>query len=376
MYVLRTHHGPHVPHSLVPLLLGILAVVGTVLAWAAFNARPLSTDSRIAVYEPVDPAQVRAVAYSVPGAGVDNIYVRSVEPGSEPTLHAAFPYVYGLHARGSASPRADLLAVLSVSSDPTFARMTLLDIANHSSRAVDAEFDYLSALAWSHDGWRVAAVRSGPADDTGRVAASVVEVDARTGSATVVASFGGVLEAAPVGYSPGGERLFVVTINQSGSTLWVVRNGRSEKMGVLSAGRTRDWVLSPDGARLAYVDVRPDGDRTYSGRTMLLATGAISEQASVGDQIGAVWTPGSEVPDFGGPGGSVRLTESEGEEQYVIPVRWSPDGTVLAARVLSGASNGGRAAPGETLELATVESRLFLADTPGSWVFGFVIDAD
>lgn len=376
MYVSRTHHGPHVPHSLGPLLLGILAVVGTVLAWAAFNARPLSTDSRIAVYEPVDPAQVRAVAYSVPGAGLDNIYVRSVEPGSEPTLHAAFPYVYGLHARGSASPRADLLAVLSVSSDPTFARMTLLNIASHSSSIVDAEFDYLSALAWSQDGWRVAAVRSGPADDAGRVAASIVEVDARTGAATAVASFDGVLEAAPVGYSPGGEKLFVVAINQSGSTLWVVRNGRSERVALLSAGRTRDWVLSPDGARLAFVDVRPDGDRTYSGRTMLLATGAISEQAAAGDQIGAVWTPGSEVPDFGGPGGSVRLTGSEGEDQYVIPVRWSPDGTVLAARVLT--SNGDRAgaAPGETLELATPESRLFLADTPGAWVFGFVIDAN
>lgn len=376
MYVSRTHHGPHVPHSLGPLLLGILAVVGTVLAWAAFNARPLSTDSRIAVYEPVDPAQVRAVAYSVPGAGLDNIYVRSVEPGSEPTLHAAFPYVYGLHARGSASPRADLLAVLSVSSDPTFARMTLLNIASHSSSIVDAEFDYLSALAWSQDGWRVAAVRSGPADDAGRVAASIVEVDARTGAATAVARFDGVLEAAPVGYSPGGEKLFVVAINQSGSTLWVVRNGRSERVALLSAGRTRDWVLSPDGARLAFVDVRPDGDRTYSGRTMLLATGAISEQAAAGDQIGAVWTPGSEVPDFGGPGGSVRLTGSEGEDQYVIPVRWSPDGTVLAARVLT--SNGDRAgaAPGETLELATPESRLFLADTPGAWVFGFVIDAN
>lgn len=357
-------------------MLAVLAVAGTVLAWAAFNARPLSTDSRVAVYEPVEASRVRAIAYSVPGAGVDNVYVRSVEPGAEPTLIAAFPYVYGLHARGSASPRADTIAVLSVSSDPTVARMTLLGLAGGASAVVPAEFDYLSTLAWSQDGWTVAGVRSGPPDSSGRVAADIVEVDVRTGAAATVASFDGVFEAAPAGYSPGGDRLYVVTVSQTGSTLWAVQDGTAEKAGVLSAGRTRDWALSPDGARLAYIDIRAGSDRAYIGRTMLLATGAISEQPAPADQIGVAWTPGSEVPDFGGPGGSVQLTGAEEEGAYVVPVRWSPDGTVLAARVFAAEGGSERQIAGETLELTTAESRLFLSDRPGAWAFGFVIDAE
>lgn len=376
MYVSRAHHGPHVPHSLVPLILGILAVAGTVLAWAAFNARPLSTDSKVAIHDPIAASQVRAIAYSVPGAGVDNIYVRALGPGSEPALIATFPYVYGLHARGSASPRADTIAVLSVSSDPTYAQMALLDVAGRTSMPVAAEFDYLSTLAWSQDGWRVTGVQSGPADSSARVAAAVIEVDVRTGQATPVARFEGVFEAAPVGYSPGGDRLYVVTVNQSGSTLWVVKEGATEKVGVLSAGRTRDWALSPDGARLAYIDIRAGSDRAYTGRTMLLATGAITEQPADGDQIGVAWLPGSEIPAFGGPGGSVRLTGADEQEAYVVPVRWSPDGTVLAARVFSPGDREGRTGVSETLEITTAESRLFLTDRAGAWAFGFVIDAD
>lgn len=377
MYVSRAHHGPHVPHSLVPILLGILAVAGTILAWAAFNARPLSTDSRVAVPAPADASRIRSVAYSVPVGGLDHIYVRASEGDAEPVLIAAFPYAFGLHARGSASPAGDRLAVLSVSSDPSFARLTLVNTADGNSLRAEAEFEYLSGLAWSHDGARIAGMRYSGPDEAGRVSASVIEANTATGQATEVATFGAVLEASPVGYAPGGQKLYVVTIDQSGSTLWVVKDGgRVQKVGVLSAGRTRDWALSPDGARLAFVDILPGGDHTYSGRTMLIATGAVSGPAPTeGDQIGVAWTPGGEVADFGGPGGSIHLTGADGEDAYVIPVQWSPDGTMLAARVAT-ASEGNATPAGETIQLATAHNRVYLSGTPGSWVFGFVINVE
>ncbi len=377
VYVSQTHQGPHVPGWLLPLLLGLLAVLGTILVWAAFAARPLSTDSRVQLPLPVDAGRVRSVAYSVPGPEGDSVYIRSAGADAAPRLLMTFPSVLGLHARGTASPSADTLAILSVSNYPgTFARMTLLNTVDFKSRLVEAEFEYLSALTWKHDGSSVAGVRYSSPDDAGRVTATLVEVDARTGTPAVIARFDNVLEAAPVGYSLDGARLYVAVIDQSGSTLSAVRSGRAQKVGALSAGRTRDWALSPDGARLAYVDIRPDGERTYVGRTMLIATGAVTETPAKGDQIGAAWPPGSEVADFGGPGGTVQLTQASEEPEYVIPVRWSPDGSMLVARVTAPPGGAGASRLAETIELTSTASRVLLADVPGAWVFGFVFNVE
>ncbi len=376
MYVSRTQ-SHRAPGSLLPVLLSIFAVVGTVAIWAAFMARPLGREGPLSpAVGLVDPARVRSVAYSVPSSDpaerVDYVYVRAPSGDAEPRRIASLPYVLGLHARGSASPLADSLAVLSVSNYPgTFARLTLLGTIDRRSIDVAGEFDYLSELAWSPDGAKVAVAAHAEADDTGHATLSVVEVNARTGEVTPAATFDGVLEAQPVGYSADGTRLYIAVIGPSGSTLWVERSGRQERVGTLSAGRTRDWALSPDGARLAYVDVRPDGGRTYVGRTMLLATGDVTDLPAAADQLGAVWTPGSEVPEFGGPGGSVQLSAASGDAAYVIPVRWSPDGSLLATRV---AGVGGARA--ESIQLATATSRVLLADVPGAAVFGFVLDVD
>jgi len=362
---------------LLPILLGILAVLGTILVWATFAARPLSTDSRVQVPFSIDADRVRSVAYSVPGPEGDNVYIRAAGPDATPGLLKTFPSVLGLHARGSASPNADTLAVLSVSNYPgTFARMTLLNTLDSTWRPVEAEFEYLSALAWKHDGLSVAGVRYSASDDAGRVTASIVEVDARNAAAAVIVRFDNVLEAAPAGYSLDGARLYVAVIDQAGSSLWSVRNAKAQRVGTLSAGRTRDWALSPDGARLAYVDIRPDGERTYVGWTMLIATGAVTETPAKGDQIGVAWPPGSEVADFGGPGGSVQLTQASEGSAYVIPVRWSPDGSMLVARVASPVGGDSGIGPSEAIELTSSASRVLLADVPGAWVFGFVLNVE
>jgi hypothetical protein len=81
------------------------------------------------------------------------------------------------------------------------------------------------------------------------------------------------------------------------------------------------------------------------------------------------------VADFGGPGGSVQLTQAS-EAAYVIPVRWSPDGSMLVARVAAppGGDHANRSA--ETIELTSTASRVLLADVPGAWVFGFVFNVE
>lgn len=371
------HRGFHVPRALSPFPLGVAAVVLVVLAWGALTLRHTANRTDYAVGPDLRAATVRSVAYSVPDGGRDRIFVRESSPGAIPRLVTSFPYSFNnLHARGSASPTADRLAVLHMAaSSSSYARLALVTLPGGSDLAAAGDFDYLSSLAWSPDGARVAATRSEAAGEAGLVRAVIVEVDAASGAARDAAVFDAVFEAAPVGYSIDGERLFVVVIDPSGSTLWAVRNGRPQKVAALSPGRTLAWALSPDGSRLAYIDVLGAGERTYAGRTLLIATGRVVDTPSFDDQLGVAWLPGSEVPVFGGPGGSVRLSADAREDGYVVPQRWSPDGSTLVATIYP--ASGDRAASRSgSIELISSQQRIRLSAEPGSGFLGWVRDVE
>ena len=368
--------GFHVPRALPPFLLGILAIVVAVLAWGALTLRHTANRGDYALVPAVSPASVRSVAYVEPLGNLDVLYVRGIAADSVPRRVADFPYTFQLHARGLAAPTADRIAVLHVtSSSGSYARLDIVSWPGGTSSGVDAEFDYLSALAWAPDGSRLAGVRSTPPDETGQIHASVLEVDAATRSVADVARFDGVFEVAPVGYSVDGERLFIVVVDQAGSTLWAERAGKVQRVASLSPGRTLFWALSPDGSRLAYVDVLGAGERAYAGRTLAIATGAVTDTPSFDDQLGAAWLPGSEVAAFGGPGGSVRLSAEAREAGYVIPERWSPDGSTLVATIYP-ASGGGTANRSKSIEIFPPQGRIRLTNEAGAIFLGWVRDLD
>lgn len=366
------HQHPHLPRHVVPFALGLTAVFGTLIGWAFLAAGTLTNESQVAAPPLVAPGSVRSIAYTVPEGSVDTLYIRRAGVAAQPVAIAAFPVAFGLHARGSASPLADRAAVISPAvSGGAGARVTLLDLPSGSSRDAAAPVDYLSPLAWSADGGRIAAVHTGRPDDTGRVTAEVIEFDAATGSVLLTLPFEDVLSAVPVGYSIDGERFFVVVIDQSGSALWMQRDGRLQKVALLSAGRTRDWSLSPDGARLAYVDILGAGERGYAGRVLTIATGTIAGTGATSNEFGPAWIPGSQLPVFGGPGGAVRLNPPSPEGDYVIPASWSPDGSMLVATIYSASSDRTSPLP-ESIELVSEQSRVLLSDTPGVHFIGWV----
>jgi len=308
---------------------------------------------------------------------MDHIYIRRADADSPQSARevARFPISFNnLHVQGSAAPTADRLAILSASAaGSAYARMTLIPLPAGALQDVEAEFDYLSRIAWSRDGLHAAGARSARSDDSARNHVDVIEVDARTGAATVAAQFDNVFTAAPVGYSLDGARLFVAVIDQSGSTLWAVRDGRLQKQAMLSPGRTRDWSLSPDGSRLAYVDVLGAGQRSYAGRTLMVATGAITDSNSTGNQLGPVWEPGSQIPVFGGPGGSVEFTAGTPDSAYIVPASWSPDGSTLVATIYS-ASSDRTGSPKEAVELVSPQHRVPLAEDDSARFLGWVVD--
>jgi hypothetical protein len=202
---------------------------------------------------------------------------------------------------------------------------------------------------------------------------TIIEADPRTGASQALVTFSDVLLATPVGYGPTGDNLFIVTIGESGSWLWE-RSADQQllRRGQLATGRTTDWKLSPDGTRLAFIDVK-GGERGSTGKTFVFATGAVRTAAGAATQVGVTWKPGSALPEFGGPGGSIRIDTPEAEGAYIVPLEWSPDGTVLVAKVVEPRINSNQ--PGfARLELMSATSRLHASEKPGAIFLGWAAE--
>ncbi len=368
-----------VPERLLPFVLGFFAIAATLLGWAFLAASPIANESRTISLPSVPASSVRSVAYAVPEGGRDVLYVRSID-GGKPRAIASFAVPYGFdsfRAHGMASPTGDTVAVISVI-DPLAGKgqLTFVHLADEARMETVTEIDAQGPLAWSAHGTHLATTHTAAATDGSRVDVTIVQVDASTGETAALAEFDSVFQAVPVGYSIDGARLFVVVIDQSGSTLFAVRqDGEAERVASLATGRTRDWSLSPDGSRLAYVEFTTSGRRGYAGRTLVVATGSIIPSEGTGNEYGATWRPGSPIPDFGGPGGTIRLSDPSLANQYVFPSSWAPDGSTMVATIYSAASDRG-VTPSESLELVTTTSRERLADQAGARFFGWVVNLD
>lgn len=379
MFVPGVRQGSPVPERLHPFVLGFLAIAATLLGWAFLAASPLANESASISLPSVPAASVRSVAYTASEASWDHLYVRSID-GGNPRVIASFPIPYGFEAfraRGAASPLGNQVAVVSVA-DPMASRghLTLVRLPSGARTEVDASIDSQGPLVWSADGTHLATTHTTSDSDASRVDVAIVQIDALSGAATVSAEFDNVFQAVPVGYSIDRDRLLVVVIDQSGSSLYAVRAGGAyQRLASLAPGRTRDWSLSPDGSRLAYVEFTATGERGYAGRTLIVATGSVIASEATGNQYGATWRPGSAVPDFGGPGGTIRLSDPSAAGQYVFPSSWAPDGSAMVATIYSAGTDRG-ASPSESLELVTSTSRERLADQPGARFFGWVANLD
>lgn len=327
MYVPRASQGFHIPRPRLPFV--PLAAIGVVVvAWAALSVRPTGHDTVLP--QPI-VTDVHSVAYFEHSPGADLLMVRHATGGAVARSVAAFPRYLDFGARGSASPAGDTVAVLSVGDRPaSAAALTLVDPASGATRVVPGGFQYLSPLAWSNDGRRLGLLAFSAANEP----PVVVEVDTAGGGIAAVYRFDAALEAAPVGFTPDGRRVLAVVLDGGGSSLWSVTAGEAVRLATLSPGLTRDWTLSSDGSRLAFVERAGVGGRRYIGRVLTLATGTVQRAPGDGDQFGAVWQPGTSAAEFGGPGGSLQL--ADGGDGYLVPRAWSPDGTTLVASVFEG----------------------------------------
>lgn len=319
-------------------LLALAALAAALASWAVLSLSVAGNESS----DPVDardvaPELVRAVAFLEHSQLESTLVLYGTQGALQARRVATFERINSGTIFGSVAPDALHAAVVHPAQHGA-AQLSIVNLASGALRSSPGIVDANTALAWSPASKAVVAVTSTPPDATGRLAASLVQVDVLTAATETVTTFPSVFLVAPIGFAPGSDTILAVVVDQGGSTLWSVSGDERSLVASLSSGRTRDWVLSPDGSMLAFIELRSGGDVPAIGRVVFTANGAsaaeFDEQAPFD---GVAWKASSPVASFGGPGGNLAIEEGD---SYLVPAAWSPAGDTLVARVVEPSPGG------------------------------------
>lgn len=326
---------PRLPRAVLPVVaFGSSLALWAILSFSTAGNESGHSQSRTAV----DPSAVHAVAFLEHSQLESALVLYDTAGGAPARTVVTFERINGGDVYGSVAPDAAHAAVVHPAPHGG-AQLSIVDLSSGSTVTSPAIVDANTALAWSPASDSVVAVTSTPADATGRLSASLLQVDAATGGTVTLTTFPSALQVAPVGFVPGSGAVLTVVIDQSGSSLWSVQGDEQTPISPLSSGRTRDWVLSPDGAMLAFIEVRSGGDVPAIGRVVFTPNGAPAAQLDERAPFdGVAWQAGSTTASFGGPGGNIAIDASG--DSYLVPAAWSPDGSTLVARVVEPTPGG------------------------------------
>ena len=157
---------------------------------------------------------------------------------------------------------------------------------------IDHDLDLLVKPIWTPDGSNVVFRRSdgaaAVADNGQPVPAGLYMQRATAGAQDHLLVADPNQSLFPVAFSPDGTNLLFVGIADSASDVYFVSlaGGDPVDLGRLSDGLTRDWTLSPDGTRLAYLAVTLDP-----------GSGAVSSRAYVYDIVSNTSRPVTDETD-------------------------------------------------------------------------------
>jgi len=241
------------------------------------------------------------------------------------------------------------------------AQSWLLELESGETRLLASDLDVLGKPVWSPDGSSIVVRRNGPWGEIGRTA-SLLRVDVSDGSEAVLLEEQEVFELFPIGYSPDGASLYFAQIVLSGTHFGAVAAaGGSPRLLVQASDEpARDWHLSPDGSRVAFLARQPTDDRiAIRAFVAELVEGAepqalsdFSKALDAGDHFNPVWHPdgeritvGRSPADGASAAALVSLTERELEEVTPgpdqgcdVPAGWAPEGDYLVVRAFEGSS--------------------------------------
>lgn len=348
MYVPRLNPPLRVPRYLRSLLFLAIGITCALIAWGAISLRSTSNQGE-APQPAVPPAEVvRSMAFISTEQSADRLVLINADTGTR-TVAASFESRAGVVSRGAASPAADVVAVLHPAQH-SGSRLTFVNIESGTRVISPALLAGDAPLVWSPDGSTLLTSTSLAADGTGRTSVTILAIDAATASTTTVATFESVFQAVPLGYNPDTGAVTAVVVNPAGSSIWTVEGGMTREVGLISAGRTRDWVMSPDQRFVAFVETRKGATVPSVGRVAEVSSGRIVDTNEVPlAQEGVAWRPGAASPVFGGPGATLNLPGSA-KHAYLVPSSWAPLGDALVVRVVTPGEGETSTATWELLE--------------------------
>lgn len=327
-------------------IIALLPIAGAIVA--GMFGGPARTQTAFASAPPGN-----YVVYSSAGETRDTIHVAAASDPATAVFVAEVNHLPGYIARGAVSPDGSRLALVvadaGVLAQPV-ASLVVVDLETGAETRLASGLDYLQDPIWAPAGDGVIAVRAGES------AVSLVSVAVNGSGEQLIGSW----QAAglyPVAFDPQG-RLVAVVIDGRGST--IVRDG--EEVGLLTPSITRDWALSPDGTRIAFVETDLTSGVNYLPRVHAIDGGGVAAMAAQSNVqgLGAAWSPTTADVSFGieptSPAAGLALAADAG---FDIPLQYAADGSALAVTHWTGASFD---SPGDaSLQIVTPAGRADIA---------------
>ncbi|MBI2886218.1 MAG: hypothetical protein HYY02_03310 [Chloroflexi bacterium] len=271
---------------------------------------------------------------------------------------------YGLKA--ALSPDGGTLAYLVLPPqglDPASdAALWVLDLERGGGRRLLEGLDLRSAPAWSQDSRRLA-VRQTRSTGQGETQA-FISVELATDETRTLVEDTQYLGIFAVGWAEAGSAFYFATVDSGGTDLRRVdaATGAVSLLLHASDGVAQDFRLAPDGEGLLYAEFLPGAAAPYRVLAAALPDGrrrVLAESAT--PLLGALWRPGGVgatlsagralrqaqdsaggrlqgvlttiLEGAGGPRLGLGQTPTSG---FLAPLAWSPDGSYLAVRQLTG----------------------------------------
>lgn len=299
------------------------------------------------------------------GIEADTLWTAPADNPSQRQVVAVVPHAahYGIYA--SLSPDGRFIAYTALSpglkdaSSDSPAELWVMGADGSYPRILASDSDLLIAPVWAPDSASLVFRRSRPQENTAGTF-ELVRVSLAGGDRTAQGAGESVLVSAdaalfPVGFSPDGKDLYYTQLSAGGTDLGRTATGGSPSLiAHLGDDFTRDWHLSPDGGRLAFLAPA----QSQAGpvlRAMVMELGrsrriqpAILAPDLPTQEFNPIWHPEDGDLTLGrltlgqrsapairvSASGSQRL---DGPSQgFDVPLAWSPDGDTLALRSFEG----------------------------------------